>query len=188
MPLTAVVTSVGVAAPNYHGYGDSVASETFRGNKVYKVTSGWWGFRFPTLTETIQPAIISFYAKVDVGTTAQFTSPAGDRNRQSYIVSDGGIINSTTWKQYYIYFPNGCKFYDPNSHVGIVEFFNTTGCYYTSVKVELGTKSTDWSPAPEDVDSSISTAQQAAQTYATANCVQIGLSNAPDDIKKQVLS
>ena len=30
--------------------------------------------------------------------------------------------------------------------------------------------------------------QLSAQTYATTNCVQVGLSNAPDAIKNQVLS
>jgi len=159
----------GNIAPNYQGYGNSIASETFRGNKVYKVTTNWWGFKFPNLADSNQPTIISFYAKVDAGITCKFRSSGALYVGYSHTCygdsSDGvdGIISSTTWKQYHIYFPNGCKFnYD--SGVGIVEFWTTTGCYYSSVKVELGTKPTDWTPAPEDVDASIA----AVSTVANA--------------------
>ena len=62
------------------------------------------------------------------------------------------------------------------------------GISICDMQLSHGNKSVDWTPAPEDVDSSISTAQQAAQTYATTNCVQVGLSNAPDAIKNQVLA
>ena len=65
---------------------------------------------------------------------------------------------------------------------------DTTGGIIRHLNIEDGTKETSWKPAPEDVDSSISTAQNAAQTYATTNCVQVGLSNAPDAIKNQVLA
>ena len=60
---------------------------------------------------------------------------------------------------------------------------NTITIVMSNLKLEYGNKETSWSPAPEDVDSSIITAQQAAQTYAIDNCVQVGLSNAPDAIK-----
>lgn len=40
--------------------------------------------------------------------------------------------------------------------------------YKLKIKVELGNKATDWTPAPEDVDSSISTAQSTADSAKTA--------------------
>ena len=52
---------------------------------------------------------------------------------------------------------------------------------FTNVKIEKGSKATGWTPAPEDVDNSISTAQATAittaQTYADENKVDIGDSN-----------
>ena len=47
--------------------------------------------------------------------------------------------------------------------------FNIPGLIFTiaNLKLESGTKATDWSPAPEDVDQNISNAQTAAQTYTT---------------------
>ena len=40
--------------------------------------------------------------------------------------------------------------------------------FISNVKLEIGNKATDWTPAPEDVDASINAAQAAAKAYALA--------------------
>lgn len=53
--------------------------------------------------------------------------------------------------------------------IGLITANNSgnTIWYLKNPKIELGNKATDWTPAPEDVDSSISTAQSTADTAKT---------------------
>ena len=76
------------------------------------------------------------------------------------------------------------------TRVHSIVFYPLAACTLdiTGIQLELGNKATDWSPAPEDVDNSITTAQQAAQTYATTNCVKTDASNAPSTILNSVLA
>lgn len=53
------------------------------------------------------------------------------------------------------------------------ELTDNTEVIIANLKLEIGNKATDWTPAPEDVDSSISTAQSTADTAnSTANSVK----------------
>ena len=102
---------------------------------------------------------------------------------------DGGIQQvslATTWQLFKNegYTSNGVN--NGNFHVYYSD--TTVNVYVYHPKVEQGTKATSWSPAPEDVDNSISTAQNAAQTYATDNCVTTDGNNAPSSIKNSNVS
>lgn len=132
--------------PNYQAFGPN-ASFKFRGNVVKQITALWQGFRL-LLEPTLSATIVSFYARVDAGGSASIKTIAGNSPNS---FPNGNVINSLEWKQYYIYFPSGTQFSNASSQ-GIVEFADLVGkVYYSSVKVELGDKPTDWSPAPEDI-------------------------------------
>lgn len=104
---------------------------------------------------------ISFYAKADKAFKLK--------------VHEGGNIAfgtaelTTSWKRFTFtlnvkdctsnnrfYFGGGCSWQDTQ-----------TGVYIAYPKLEKGTKATDWTPAPEDVDSSIASLEGSTKTLST---------------------
>lgn len=140
--------------PNYLGNAGFV-NETFRGNKVIKLIHNWQGFQCKTELEN-RPTIISFWAKTTkpniyiyyiVGISS-VTFPDGDT-----LISDG------QWHRYTIFGKNGIKLYN-NINNGFLEFNCTSGghieeVYVSSFKIEYGNTPTDWTPAPEDLESKV---------------------------------
>ena len=135
--------------PNYVGMG-VVVPETFRGNKVVKLTSNWQGFQCRTTFEDL-PMIISFWAKTtkpniifkcitDVG--VEFVNGAS-------LIPDGG------WHKYIVRKNGRITTSNPVGQ-GFVEFCCTTEgkhieeVFVSSFKIEYGNITSDWSPAPED--------------------------------------
>ncbi|MBN2747477.1 MAG: hypothetical protein JXR34_12185 [Bacteroidales bacterium] len=151
--------------PNYVGNFGSLQSETFRGNVVYANPTNYYGVRF-VIPQTTAPTLISFYAKLASGTSCNFACFSGTTG---YVKSES-LITSLIWKQYFIYFPLGCLFGGSSSQ-GVVEFYGGL-VKYSSFKVEYGNKATDWTPAPEDVQANIDTAEFNAKTYADTQFIE----------------
>jgi hypothetical protein len=102
-----------------------------------------------------QAYTLSFYAKA----SATVTFNAGYEN---VVVS--AFTATTTWQKYTVAFTGtGIKhaviFYPQTA----VTYF-----YITNIKLETGTRATDWTAAPEDVAADINTAQTTANNAATA--------------------
>ena len=153
---------------NYAGNA-GIVSETFRGNKVYKLIYNWQGFQCKTTFEN-RPTIISFWAKT---------------NKQNikfyYVVSISNIayldgqelISDGEWHRYTIYGYNGIVTSNERNN-GFLEFGRDASkhieeVYVSSFKIEYGNKPTDWSPAPEDLESRIDQEKQnREQAIATA--------------------
>lgn len=107
---------------------------------------------------------VSFYAKASVANTTITPS-------RSIADSASAVTLTTTWKRY-----TGTIRSTATSDSGSLSFSvnNINATYYiAAVKLEKGNKATDWSPAPEDVDSSISTVDNKVTTvsnqYTTLN-------------------
>lgn len=107
---------------------------------------------------------VSFYAKASVANTTITPS-------RSIADSASAVTLTTTWKRY-----TGTIRSTATSDSGSLSFSvnNINVTYYiAAVKLEKGNKATDWSPAPEDVDSSISAVDNKVTTvsnqYTTLN-------------------
>lgn len=107
---------------------------------------------------------VSFYAKASVANTTITPS-------RSIADSASAVTLTTTWKRY-----TGTIRSTATSDSGSLSFSvnNINATYYiAAVKLEKGNKATDWSPAPEDVDSSISAVDNKVTTvsnqYTTLN-------------------
>lgn len=107
---------------------------------------------------------VSFYAKASVANTTITPS-------RSIADNASAVTLTTTWKRY-----TGTIRSTATSDSGTLSFSvnNINATYYiAAVKLEKGNKATDWSPAPEDVDSSISTVDNKVTTvsnqYTTLN-------------------
>ena len=153
---------------NYAGAG-TIVNETFRGNKVVKLTSNWQGFQCRTTFEEL-PMVISFWART--------TRP----NVKFVCISDGGV-NYTSgnflradgeWHRYVIRKNDRIVTANPVRQ-GFVEFCCTTEgkhieeVFVSSFKIEYGSVCTDWTPAPEDLEAQIQTERQSReQAIATA--------------------
>lgn len=100
---------------------------------------------------------VSFYAKASVANTTITPS-------RSMADSASAVTLTTTWKRY-----TGTIRSTATSDSGALSFRvnNINATYYiAAVKLEKGNKATDWSPAPEDVDSSISAVDNKVTTIS----------------------
>ena len=156
-------------------------NDLYNGCNVYSMNGMWQGLYHGNDLYNAGTYTFSFWIKgtSDIGIVQYY-----DSNNVGPV--NGSVLSVTTdWKRVSITF----TITSPTILASRIEKADTNGTVYIcGYKLEEGNKATTWTPAPEDVDSSISKAQQAAQTYATTNCVQVGLSNAPDAIKNQVLA
>ncbi len=60
------------------------------------------------------------------------------------------------------------------------------GCKIRNVKFEIGTKATDWTPAPEDIDASITAVDNKFANYSTTTQMQSAINLAKDSITSTV--
>ena len=163
---------------NYAGNG-GIVSETFRGNKVIKLIYNWQGFQCRTTFED-RPMIISLWAK----TTKSNIKITGISDSQIEFVNGNSLIPDGEWHRYVI--RKNSRIVTSNSrNQGFIEFYyadqskHIEEVYVSSFKIEYGNTPTDWSPAPEDLESkidqekqnreqSISIAKTATEAYARA--------------------
>ena len=147
-------------------------SERFNGNVIRKVTSDWQGVRANMPDIIGEPVTISFWAKTNgAGKFTNFANLNKNLNgiKDFTALSNNGIlIPDNQWHRYTIYNPKGMCLGEGSPN-GFIEFFNISGdIYYSSIKIEKGNIATDWTPAPEDLESQISTAKTATEAYARA--------------------
>ena len=184
---------------NWNGGGWELVEEKFNGNAIRKVTGEWQGIKTNAPDILGEPVTISFWAKTNVW--AKFNPQATiaknpDNLKDFTILSNNGIIISDNqWRRYTIYNPKGmCLGYGTTN--GFLEIFQNSGdVFISSIKIEIGNKPTDWSPAPEDfitseevmrkitrtgyevgTDTVIPQAQQNDTVFVKASCT-LGLQN-----------
>ena len=127
-----------------------IVSETFRGNKVYKLINNWQGFQSRTDFEN-RPMIISFWSKTSK-TGVKFACITDNMN--VVLSNNGQLYSDGQWHRYTI-IKNGNIITYSDRRNGFIEFYKDSGhieeVYVSSLKVEYGNIPTDWSPAPEDI-------------------------------------
>ena len=134
----------------------SLTSETYNGLKIRKKSSAWNFYR-PVVSLEPGNYVFSSYVKGVNGLSTNIQVSAGDTILNAYtfdITSD--------WKRYSITFTVSEKsditFYLESRDVGDI--------YECGWKLEEGNKATDWTPAPEDIDSSISALEGTTTTLS----------------------
>ena len=142
------------------GTGTIISDNSVIGNVlVFKPTGGYLRVLANTRNVWVANEIytVSFYAKASVANTTITPS-------RSMADSASAVTLTTTWKRY-----TGTILSTATSDSGTLSFSvnNINATYYiAAVKLEKGNKATDWSPAPEDVDSSISAVDNKVTTIS----------------------
>lgn len=125
------------------------------------------------LKETGIPVVVSFWAKA----SAAISLNVSNEGHTGTTV----IPLTTTWKRYTV--PLTKVAVNPN----IVLYAAAVGTYYISrVQYERGNKATEWKPALEDIDASISSAQSSADS-ANAMLADISSDSKLTPLEKQLL-
>ena len=174
---------------NWNGYGLEIVDEKFNGNVVRKITGEWQGIKTEAPDIIGEPVTISFWAKTNVWT--KFTNSANNNKNTNNIKdfteysNDGVLISDNQWHRYTIYNPKGMCLGNGVS-VGFLEFYQYNGeVLVSSIKIEKGNKATDWSPAPEDLETQIQTEKQSReQAIATAKTATENYARAQSELTK----
>ncbi len=110
---------------------------------------------------------ISFYAKSPNGRTklAVYNNNGNPRYFHFYKELDTNLGNE--WRYYSYTFINEDKAPTNTAIYNRIEIYaqDKLGVLVKKIKIEIGTKATDWSPAPEDVQSSIDTKANITDVY-----------------------
>lgn len=104
-----------------------------------------------------QTYTISFYAKCDSNVQLEIKDDSKNNAALAY-----ATINSKDWKLYSTTFVVMAKNDIPN--VTFLTRQDSATIYIKKIKLELGNKNTDWTPAPEDVDEAINTERTERQS------------------------
>ena len=174
-------------------------SERFNGNVVRKINGDWQGVKANMPDIIGEPVTISFWAKTNgKGNFGNYANKNKNPNQIDNFTEYSNksiLINDNQWHRYTIFNPKGMCFGEESTN-GFIEFYNVLGdIYYSSIKIEIGNKPTDWSPAPEDLatteelmrkitrvgyevgtDTVIPQAQQNDTIFVNASCT-LGLQN-----------
>ena len=152
---------------NWNGDGLEIVDEKFNGNVVRKITGEWQGIKTEAPDIIGEPVTISFWAKTNVW--AKFINSANNSKNTNNIKdfteysNSGMLISDNQWHRYTIYNPKGMCLGNGVS-VGFLEFYQNNGeVLLSSIKLEKGNKPTDWSPAPEDLETQIQTEKQSRE-------------------------
>lgn len=143
------------------GTGTIISDNSVIGNVlVFKPTGGYLRVFANTRNVWVANEIytVSFYAKASVANTT-ITPSRSMADRAS------AVTLTTTWKRY-----TGTIRSAATSDSGTLSFSvnNINATYYiAAVKLEKGNKATDWTPAPEDTDSSILGLEATTKTLST---------------------
>ena len=120
---------------------------------------------------------LSFYAKAD---TDNYNIYAG---QEGSVTKD--FVLTTNWTKYtYTYNKD-------NLNTNAIVFYTrenaSNGAFYIhSIKLEYGNKATDWTPAPEDIDSAISTVDGKFVNYSTTSQMNSAINQKANEITSTV--
>lgn len=162
------INGISVGGRNLVRGTETETSTTYKGDQYHTYSFG------SIKLESNEEYVLSFDAKSSNGKDKMYWSFAKDNKSQELITtSTGMIIDGTSYKRYVIKGKIKCTsdkynniFYSSNNNwYGIAG--NTGTIYVKNVKLEKGNRATDWTPAPEDVDSLISAAQSTADSANT---------------------
>lgn len=130
------------------GVGSSIAAEKYKGLTV-RVKSSPWNFYRPTLTLEAGRYVFSSYVK---GTSKYKGDIRVTNVTENTTLNANAFDINSEWERQSLTFKLAKK-------TNVKFSLESTGSgeiYECGWKLELGNKATDWSPAPEDTDSSIS--------------------------------
>ena len=156
------------------------------------ITSSDYGQRYK-ITEA--PAVgddvvVTLYGEVGAGRTGigVFNSRGYGEVLTLEKVADGVYQGKGKWK-----LPNGGVnegIYADNTHLNLYFYPSSANSEYTinKIKFERGTVATDWTPAPEDAESSVASARAEVQSVSKAVADVNGKLSATHTIKTQVIS
>ena len=141
---------------------------------------------------TINPAdyvgkefTISFYAKSPNGTTKlQVYNNGNPRYFRFHTTLDNSLGNA--WKYYTYTFTNTDNGSSGTSIQNRIEIYaeNKKGVLVKKIKIELGNKATDWTAAPEDIQSEISTIESETKSLkSTVSSLQLGADSISASVK-----
>ena len=148
---------------NYSAEGWDIVPETFNGNVVRKVTGEWQGIKTNAPDILGEPVIISFWAKTNAwakfGNYATVIKNPNGIKDFTELSNRGVLISDNQWHRYTIYNPKGMCLGEGVSN-GFIEFYQVNGeVLVSSIKIEIGNKPTDWTPAPEDIENKVADIQ-----------------------------
>ena len=105
---------------------------------------------------------------------------------------DGGIrntvTNSNSWRRFWITFTSGANV-SGNKNVIVARQCDQLGnseLYICGVKLEKGSKASDWSPAPQDIDSAISVVDGKFANYSTTSQMNSAINQKANEITSTV--
>ena len=174
---------------NWNEDGWHIAPETFNGNTVRIVTSNWQGVRTNAPDILGEPVTISFWAKTNG--TGKFGNYANKNKNPNGIEqfteysNNGILIPDNQWHRYTIFNQKGMCLGEGIVN-GFLEFYDVSAnILVSSIKIEKGNKPTDWSPAPEDLESKINQERQnREQAVANAKSATEAYARAQADLLK----
>lgn len=115
--------------------------------------------------------MLSFDLTADVAGTVLVYSTPNNLSTFKYIFDPSNITATTSYQRFSI--PINVTVSNPSSVLSSLSFYGTYGSgrivHVKNVKIELGNKSTDWTPAPEDVAADATAKANAAADLAYAN-------------------
>lgn len=156
------------------------------------ITSSNYGQRYqiteaPTVGDDV---IVTLYGEIGADRTGigVFNSRGYGELLTLEKVADGVYQGKGKWK-----LPNGGKnegIYADNTHLNLYFYPSSANSEYTinKIKFERGTVATDWTPAPEDAESSVASARAEVQSVSKAVADVNGKLSATHTIKTQVIS
>ena len=174
----------------------TTTSETFKGCMVRKFTNMWSGVKISfdklvTNRGVVRPGDVltySIYAKTDDSATINvlmFNRSVDNTEGQSTIRGDQNLIAlNTEWKLCAVTFTVTEEMLSSDKGITFFGYEIATkltsgkGVYFSCPKLERGNIATDWTPAPEDVDSQIqSLVKTTSETSSVVNKLNQSITN-----------
>lgn len=143
----------------------------YNGFTVKKRTGAWYGFYQELTAQVGDVYTFSFYAKADGGKLITLIPLTSDSPRIGFKTISSNLNVTNSWARYSVTIEitsigNTAKFRIQNNS-------DTATTWICGLKLERGNRATDWTPAPEDVQSGIDAAQSTANAAnSTANATK----------------
>ena len=173
-------------------YNDGLYDKVASGSKGEQFYYDIWAWGLNGLTE--QNYVISFEARADspINVTCYFYEPSNNTYAESSTGQKSNALDgevevtlTTEWKRYWVKWQHpGCE---GHKHLLLGRNFTDTTAYIRRVKFEKGSKPTDWSPAPEDVQGQIdATNNNLANNYSTTTQMNSAIQQKANEITQTV--